>query len=46
MVFDPDAWLRRWRMNGPIMRRGFVVGITCVVAGILGAGTLLAAPKT
>jgi len=46
LVLDPDAWLRRWRMKGPMMRRGFVVGIACAVAGILGAGTLLAAPKT
>ena len=33
-------------MKGPMMRRGFVVGITCAVAGILSAGTLFAAPKT
>jgi hypothetical protein len=33
-------------MKGPMMRRGFVMGITCAVAGVLGAGTLLAAPKT
>ena len=33
-------------MKGPMMRRGFVAGIACAVAGILGAGTLLAAPKT
>jgi hypothetical protein len=45
-VYDPDAWLRRWRMNSPMMRRGFVAGIACAVAGILRASTLLAAPKT
>jgi hypothetical protein len=33
-------------MNGPMMRRGVVVGMACVALGILGAGTLLAAPKT
>jgi hypothetical protein len=33
-------------MIGLMTRRGFVVGITSATLGILGAGTLLAAPKT
>ena len=33
-------------MNGPMMRRGFLRGIASVVAGIFGAGTVLAASKT
>lgn len=33
-------------MNGLMMRQGFAVGITCAALGILGTGTLLAAPKT
>jgi hypothetical protein len=46
VVFDPDARLRRWRMNDPLMRRKFLVGIVCAAVGLFSAGTLLAAPKT
>jgi hypothetical protein len=33
-------------MNSPMMRRGFLAGAAMAAAGMLGAGTLLAAPKT
>ena len=38
--------LRRWRMNGSIKRRNVLGVIATAAVGILGAGTVLAAPKT
>jgi len=33
-------------MNGPMMRRNFMIAMASAAAGLLGAGTVLAAPKT
>ena len=33
-------------MKAPMMRRGFLAGILTAATGVVGAGRLLAAPKT